>query len=252
MQSTHDLLSQYDRFRSVPAQKEPVMTSEADVNVRVADIFNKLFIQLQATFPASMATIKGQDQLDEFRRQWTRAFLENGITTMDQVEAGMKQARRQDSPYLPSPGKFVSWCKDSTTVLGIGIDDVMGEFHRYAKEKGLHTGGAERFPWRHPVLYWIVCDTRRAMYQRCLSEAEVEKFAQKKLDEWAKKVAAGEKIPDPVAALEVKTEPMQVNPQPDRDVGFRYMPNFAMLGSVTPAQWLHQEYLRRKANGIVG
>ncbi len=66
-------------------------------------------------------------------------------------------------------------------VLGVSIEDVMGEFHRYAKEKSLHPGGPERFPWRHPVMYWIVCDTRRAMYQRQLSEIEVEKHARKLL-----------------------------------------------------------------------
>lgn len=87
-------------------------------------------------------------------------------------------------------------------MLGVTLVDVMNEFHRYSREKGLHTGGAERFPWSHPVMYWVVTDTRRAMYQRQLSEAETEKYAAKKLEDWALKVAAGEQIPSPVLALE--------------------------------------------------
>nr|WP_236851772.1 hypothetical protein [Candidatus Sodalis pierantonius] len=33
----------------------------------------------------------------------------------------------------------------------------------------------------------MVCAARRAMYQRCLNEAEVEKYAAKKLDEWSER-----------------------------------------------------------------
>lgn len=252
MQTTSELLSGYDR-RSVPASNDyqPVDSDEAKKR-QVASIFNELFIQLQAAFPASMATIRDQNQLNEFRKQWMLAFLENGITTMDQVNAGMRHARKQDSPFIPSPGKFVAWCKDSKTVLGLDIDDVMTEFHRYAKERGMHAGGPERFPWRHKALYWIVCDTRRQMYQRQLSEAEVEKFAAKKLDEWARKVSAGEQIPDPVASIESKKEVFQTSHNTTSgDHEFRYMPNAAVLGSMTPAQWLHQEFLRRKQNGLI-
>lgn len=256
MKTTSELLDEYDRQRGGEVNEYHPVDDERAKKAQVASIFNELFVQLRATFPASMQTIKDQGQLDEFRSQWTMAFLENGITTMAQVEAGMRHARKQESPYIPSPGKFVAWCKDSKTVLGIGIEDVMAEFHRYAKEKGLHAGGAERFPWRHTLFYWIVCDTRRTMYQRQLSEAEVEKFAQKKLDEWAKKVAAGEKIPDPVISLESKKEPMPTA-QHDSNVyhppgkSFGCMPNAATLGSITPAQWLMEEYRRGKAAGII-
>lgn len=256
MKTTSELLNEYDRHRT-PAVADYQQTDNDEAKKRqIASIFNDLFVQLQAAFPASMATIKEQSQLNEFRKQWMLAFLENGITTMEQVNAGMRQARKQDSPFIPSPGKFVSWCKDSRMILGISIDDVMGEFHRYAKEKGLHTGGPERFPWRHPVMYWIVCDTRRAMYQRQLSEVETEKFAQKKLDEWSKKVAAGEKIPDPVLSIETKKEPMTVQNSggaahhpPGRSFGC--MPNAATLGGITPAQWMMEEYRRGKAAGII-
>ncbi len=256
MKTTSELLNEYDRHRTPAVTDYQPVDSDDAKKRQVASIFNDLFVQLQAAFPASMATIKEQSQLNEFRKQWMLAFLENGITTMEQVNAGMRQARKQDSPFIPSPGKFVSWCKDSKTVLGIGIEDVMGEFHRYAKEKGLHPGGAERFPWRHPVLYWIVCDTRRAMYQRHLSEVETEKFAQKKLDEWSKKVSAGEQIPDPVLSLESKKEPMQAAQQHDDAYhppgrSFGCMPNAATLGSITPAQWLMEEYRRGKAAGII-
>lgn len=159
-----------------------------------------------------------------------------GIRTREQVSAGMRHARASESPFWPSPGQFIKWCKDSKMVLGVTIDDVMAEFHRYSKEKSLYPGGPERFPWRHPVMYWVVCDTRRAMYQRQLSEIEVEKHARRLLDDWAKKVASGQQIPDPVISIQAKPEPMSTPPDTGRDVyhppgrSFGCMPNAATLG----------------------
>lgn len=46
------------------------------------------------------------------------------------------------------------------------------------------------------------------MYQRQLSEIEVEKHARKLLDEWASKVAAGHQIPDPILSIQSKPEPI--------------------------------------------
>lgn len=223
------------------------------VNISAERLIDALFTQLKQIFPAAEQTnLKTEAQEQAAKRQWIAAFAENGIRTKEQLAGGMRKARASLSPFWPSPGQFVSWCKDSTTVLGFGIDEVMAEFQRYSREKGLHTGGPERFPWTHPVMYWVVCDTRRMMYQRQLSEAEVEKYAAKKLDEWAKKVSSGETIPHPVASIESKKEVFQGSHNTAAgDHEFRYMPNSAVLGSLTPAQWLMAEYQRRKANGII-
>lgn len=223
------------------------------INIDAERLVDALFKQLKQLFPAAEQTnLRTQAQETAAKQQWIAAFAEGGIRTREQVSAGMRHARSSASPFWPSPGQFIKWCKDSTAVLGFGIDEVMAEFERYSREKGLHSGGPEKFPWQHPVMYWVVCDTRRQMYSRQLSEAEVEKFAAKKLDEWAKKIAAGETVPDPIKSLEARREVIQTSHNtPDGDHEFRYMPNSSSLGSMTPAQWLHQEYQRRKANGLI-
>ncbi|MBG2647133.1 replication protein [Klebsiella michiganensis] len=246
-----------DNFQRVAADM-PQIQGGQDVRRqadKTAEIFNELFRQLLAVFPA-LASRTNED-MNEMRRQWLLAFKENGINTMEQINAGMREARKQDKPFLPGPGQFIKWCKNSGTVLGLTLVDVMGEFHRYNREKGLHTGGAERFPWSHPVMYWIVTDTRRAMYQRQLSEAETEKYAAKKLEDWALKVAAGEQIPSPVLALENNQEVIPTN-HASRQRGyhpegksFGCMPNAASLGALTPAQWLRDEYLIGKEKGLI-
>ncbi len=92
------------------ANNMPEQYDEKPQVQQVAQIINGVFSQLLATFPASLAN-RDQNELNEIRRQWVLAFRENGITTMEQVNAGMRVARRQDRPFLPSPGQFVAWCR---------------------------------------------------------------------------------------------------------------------------------------------
>lgn len=233
-------------------EPEKVLSSEAELLV------DSLFRQLKQIFPAATQTnLRTEAEEKIAKRQWIAAFAENGIRTREQLSAGIRHARASSSPFWPSPGQFIKWCKDSGTVLGIKLADVMGEFQRYNREKGLHTGSAERFPWSHPVMYWIVTDTRRAMYQRQLSEAETEKYAAKKLEDWALKVASGEQIPSPVLALENNQEVIPTN-HASRQRGyhpegksFGCMPSAASLGALTPAQWLRDEYLIGKEKGLI-
>ncbi|HDZ2095938.1 TPA: Replication protein P, partial [Klebsiella pneumoniae] len=72
---------------------------------KTAEIFNELFRQLLAVFP--VLANKSVEDLNEMRRQWLLAFKENGITTVEQINAGMRVARKQEKPFMPSPGQFV-------------------------------------------------------------------------------------------------------------------------------------------------
>ena len=78
------------------ANNMPEQYDEKPQVQQVAQIINGVFSQLLATFPASLAN-RDQNELNEIRRQWVLAFRENGITTMEQVSAGMRVARRQNT-----------------------------------------------------------------------------------------------------------------------------------------------------------
>ena len=121
--------------------------SDNVVNITAERLVDALFKQLKQLFPAAEQTnLKTPAQETAAKQQWIAAFAEGGVRTREQVSAGMRHARASESPFWPSPGQFIKWCKDSKMVLGISIEDVMGEFHRYAKEKSLQPGGPERFP----------------------------------------------------------------------------------------------------------
>ena len=70
--------------------------------------------------------------MNEIRRQWVLAFKENGITTLEQVEAGMRMVRRR-APIPAFAGQFINWCREGRSVLGITVADVMAEYWKWRK-----------------------------------------------------------------------------------------------------------------------
>ena len=90
MKSLAEQMRNHDREQmSRMAHNLPEQYQECAPVEQVAQVFNKLFNELRAAFPASMANFRTQEDLNEFRRQWLLAFQENGIHSMAQVDAGI-------------------------------------------------------------------------------------------------------------------------------------------------------------------
>lgn len=181
----------FARVASGMPELQDVKTPSAE---QTAEIFNALFSALRAAFPASIHTFNDQDAFDELRRQWLMAFRENGITTMEQVNAGLRVARRQERPFLPSPGQFIAWCREGRSALGISAADVMAEYWKWQKLIFRYPS-SEQYPWSNPVLYHICLELRRRGTDGQLSHKELEREASDILDMWEKRVLAGKPIP---------------------------------------------------------
>lgn len=83
------------------------------VHEDVEKLVDALFSNLKQVFPASVSTAwKRPEDEAAAKRQWIAAFAENGIHNRQQLSAGMREARASGSPFLPSPGQFITWCKD--------------------------------------------------------------------------------------------------------------------------------------------
>ncbi|MFB5948401.1 replication protein P [Klebsiella pasteurii] len=175
---------------------------------QAALVFNDLFRQLRATFPAITAHIKTQDDLNEFRRTWMMAFAENDITTIAQVNAGMQLARQQETPWVPSPGQFVAWCREGhLRIAGLPKDEELVEMvHDYCQQRGFLTS-PESYPWKHPAHYWMVTALYSGMRAHNWTDKELLKAAQNELIGMEKKIRRGERIPAPVLVLTEKPRP---------------------------------------------
>lgn len=229
MKSLAEQMRNHDREQmSRMAHNLPEQYQECAPVEQVAQVFNKLFNELRAAFPASMANFRTQEDLNEFRRQWLLAFQENGIHTMAQVAAGMRVARRQEKPFLPSPGQFVAWCKEERCLLGITVDDVMTEYWKW-RRLVFRFPTSEQYPWPAPVLYHICTELRRQSTDRQMTENEMRQAAGKVLAGWEERVAAGKPVPPIRRAIAAP----------------------AKASGPTPAEMLMAEYKKRKAAGLI-
>lgn len=204
MKSLSEQMQNFDReqMRRV-AHNLPEQYEDKSQVEQVAHVINGVFTQLLAAFPASLAN-RDQHEMNEIRRQWVMAFRENGITTMDQVNAGMRVARRQERPFLPSPGQFVAWCKaEEATASGLpNVNDLVDLVYEYCCRRGLYPD-AESYPWHSNAHYWLVTTLYANMRANSLSDAELRRKAADELAHMAMKINRGEAIPEPVKQLPV-------------------------------------------------
>lgn len=228
MKSLSEQLMNHDReqFRRV-ANNLPDFYEEKPQLEQVALVINDVFGQLLAAFPAATAN-REQSEMDEIRRQWVLAFMENGITSMAQVDAGMRVARKQVRPFLPSPGQFVEWCKQSGGALGITVDQVIAEYWDW-RNRSFEFSSSEQFPWSQPVMYHICTELRYRSTERQLTHSELTREAGVLLDMWDKRITEGKPVPPVRRAISA--------PKADR--------------GPTPAELLLAKYNRKKSNGMV-
>lgn len=190
------------RIAETPVQKRVV-------NANAEKLVDALFDNLIRLFPAARNTILATpEDVAAMKRQWILAFVDGGITTVDQVRAGVKMARTQGNDFWPSCSKFIAWCREADrAALGLpSDDDVMAEFHRYAREHYQHSS-PEEFNWSHPVMYWVVLDVRHLMHEHNYTSNEVLRSIQKHMRQWEKKIRSGESIPSPMKQIADKRRP---------------------------------------------
>ncbi len=230
MKSLSEQIVSFDRenFTRVAHGMPEMQDAQATPIEQTAEIVNALFSALRAAFPASVHIFNDQAAFDELRRQWLLALGENGICSMEQVNAGLRVARRQERPFLPSPGQFVKWCQEGRSALGITVADVMAVYWKWQKLVFRYTS-SEKYPWTKDVLYHICIELRHRSTEGQLSRQELEREAVKVLDMWEKRVLAGKPIPPVRRALAAPVAPK----------------------GPTPAELLKAKYERMKSGGRV-
>ncbi|MBH2767648.1 DNA replication protein [Serratia marcescens] len=187
------------------ARMMPAEPQARVVNENAEKLVDLLFTNLVQVFPAAKQTaLRTPAEVDAAKRQWILAFAENGITSVEQLQAGMRMARQQESDFWPSCGKFIGWCKTGAALnAGLpSVDEVEAEFKRYSANRG-HVR-PEDFNWSAPVMYWIVIDVRHQMLQYNHTESEFRKSIQQHLNRWAKRLAKGERVPTPAPQIAYK------------------------------------------------
>ncbi len=174
-------------------------TPQKVVNPQAEQLVDVLFRNLKQLFPASVNTIL-KNESDELaaKRQWIAAFAENGITTREQLQNGMRHARASDNPFWPAVGQFIKWCKEEDYVaLGLPDEEQLYELYReYCKMRGWR-----EMKWPSNACYWMVTKIYSEMLSKSLTDSEVKKLCAKELRSMTARIKLGETIPAPVKQI---------------------------------------------------
>lgn len=123
------------------------LTSPTQTGTSEQDLVNRLFSEIFVLKPAAEYAYRGdrgQEKLNRARKLWLEAFKENKINTLELLEAGLRMARRDPEPYMPTVGQFIKWCRS---------EDETGALENFMAIVGL---GSKRQDWcnAHPILFW--------------------------------------------------------------------------------------------------
>lgn len=127
----------------------PVTPRLGEVDPATGEVVEKLFRQLQAIFPAWKQAWPDEKALSVARRSWTVGLMAAGINTVEQVKYGVEQCRRSGSPFAPSIGQFVEWCRPTPEMLGLPTED---QAFREAC-RNAHPAMAGAGKWSHAAVY---------------------------------------------------------------------------------------------------
>ncbi len=89
------------------------------MNENAAKFMDYLFEQLKSIFPAWRTAWPNQEIINRAKREWIKAFVEQGITTTKQVKLGIKSCRNLKTDFIPSVGNFIDLCKPSPEHFGL-------------------------------------------------------------------------------------------------------------------------------------
>ncbi|KAL8195939.1 UNVERIFIED_CONTAM: hypothetical protein K2H54_000245 [Gekko kuhli] len=74
-------------------------------------IVSRLLEQLKAVFPAWQRAYPTEELQRSALAEWTRALVDAGCTSREQLQRGMRVARSKPHPWIPSTGEFIQWCQ---------------------------------------------------------------------------------------------------------------------------------------------
>ena len=93
---------------------------------------------------------------------------------MEQVNAGMRVARRQNRPFLPSPGQFVAWCREEASVIaGLpNASELVDMVYEYCGSVAC-IRMQESYPWKSNAHYWLVTSLYQNMRANALTDTGI-------------------------------------------------------------------------------
>ncbi len=176
MQSLTKIVQDFQQhgLPTVPEDAKRASMSKGD-----AELINGVFEQMKAIFPAWQRAFPLPKAEAAAKKEWTKALIESGITTEQQIKFGLQQARGQNLPFFPSPGQFISWCKPTPEMFGLpSVEMALMDVARHRST--------------HPA---VVLAARSTKWERqTLSAEEYKAVFERAYEQLVRRVMAGEDL----------------------------------------------------------
>ena len=117
------------------------------------EVVNRLFVELQAIFPAWRQAWPDDKALAAAKRSWIKGLAAAKITRLEQVRFGLEQCRLDGGDFIPSVGKFVARCRPTPESLGLPSPA------RAFREACANAHPAAEQRWSHEAVYHAACET---------------------------------------------------------------------------------------------
>lgn len=128
-----------------PNSEQPKVDSA--MQSAVVTVVNQLLRRLMAIKPAWTKNLRTANDVANWKREWTLAFAENKIYTHSQIDRALTKARLDISPWMPSTGTFIEWCKPDKQ--SYGLPDERAAY----LEACSHGRFASEHDWSHEAVY---------------------------------------------------------------------------------------------------
>ncbi|MDG6880965.1 Replication protein P [Phocoenobacter uteri] len=164
-----------------------------------------LFNELRGAFPAWRNAFKTKDEYNNFRKVWLETLLEENITP-EQLQAGLRQAKLSESPFFPSVGMFIKWCREQGySNYGLPSEDEL--LNRIQSFMAFGMYEVNRFKFKSDAEYWLITDLYCKNKSKGWTELQLKKEIKLALKKMAEKMERGEAIPEPQTTLPKKEKP---------------------------------------------
>ncbi|UJQ36167.1 hypothetical protein L1871_17790 [Aeromonas caviae] len=205
--SLKPLRSLLDEIANSPAAIATTQQQQSrPLTERDSQMVSMLFEQLKIVFPAWKHAFPSDDAQRRALAEWTRALVDAGCTSREQLQLGMRVAREQEIPFFPSTGMFIKWCQITPEAIGLPtVEQALADVARHRKS--------------HPA---VVIAARATRFERqTLTADEYRKVFAQAYDQVVRRVMAGEDIETEVLKGLPTREQIQHSPEFYQQAGQR-------------------------------
>lgn len=112
---------------------------------RDQQLINRVFNRLKAHISAWKQTLTSAEVEKAAKQEWFKAFIDHGIHSDEQLQAGFAYLRSHTVTWWPSVAQFIDWCHQHG---GLQLPSARNAYYEYCR----HLGHLDQAQWSHPIV----------------------------------------------------------------------------------------------------